>query len=93
MPGIDADLVWVHHPIIECLRRASIEEADSFLALSPDDNLNAMTALIASRIYSIQRTLCAIENPRRHEAYRRLGLNVVCTTQVLVEEAARTVGA
>ena len=91
LPGIEAELMWVHHPLVECLRRARIEEADAFLSLSPDDNLNAMTSLIASRIYRIQRTLCSIENPRRYEAYRRLGLNVICTTQVLVDQALSTV--
>jgi trk system potassium uptake protein TrkA len=68
--GTEADL----------LRRAGIEEADSFVAVTEGDNRNIMAAQIAKQIYKVPRVVCRIYDPIREEAYRKLGLEVFCPT-------------
>ena len=74
--GTEADL----------LRRAGIEEADSFVAVTEGDNRNIMAAQIAKQIYKVPRVVCRIYDPIRGEVYRKLGLEVFCPT---IEGAAR----
>lgn len=68
--GTEADL----------LRRAGIEEADSFVAVTEGDNRNIMAAQIAKQIFKVPRVVCRIYDPIREEAYRKLGLEVFCPT-------------
>jgi trk system potassium uptake protein TrkA len=68
--GTEADL----------LRRAGIEEADSFVAVTEGDNRNIMAAQIAKQIYKVPRVVCRIYDPIREESYRKLGLEVFCPT-------------
>jgi trk system potassium uptake protein len=74
--GTDADL----------LRRAGIEAADSFVAVTEGDNRNIMAAQIAKQVYKVPRVVCRIYDPIRGEVYRKLGLEVFCPT---IEGAAR----
>jgi len=72
-------------PTLDILRHASIESADAFLALSDDDNRNAMAAQIAQRLFNIPKVVCLIQEPERAEVYERLALNPVCPTSVAAE--------
>ena len=47
----------------EALRRAGIEEADVFLALTQGDNRNVMAAQIAKHIFNVPRVICRIYDP------------------------------
>jgi len=73
--GMEADL----------LRRAGIEDADCFIAVTQGDNRNIMAAQIAQRVFHVDRVVCRIYDPIRTEVYRKLGLDVFCPT---VEGAA-----
>lgn len=68
--GIDQDV----------LRRAGIEQADVFIALTNGDNTNAMAAQIAVHIFSVPRVITRIYDPVREETYRNLGLETYCPT-------------
>lgn len=68
--GIDQDV----------LRRAGIEQADVFIALTNGDNTNAMAAQIAVHIFSVPRVIARIYDPVREETYRGLGLETYCPT-------------
>jgi trk system potassium uptake protein TrkA len=68
--GMEADL----------LRRAGIEEADCFVAVTQGDNRNIMAAQIAQRVFHVGRVVCRIYDPIRTEVYRKLGLEVLCPT-------------
>lgn len=68
--GIDADV----------LRRAGIEGADVFAAVTQSDNVNAMAAQIAKHIFRVERAICRLYDPVREETYRTLGLQTVCPT-------------
>ena len=70
------------------LRRGGIDGADAFIALSQDDNENAMAAQIASHIFNVPQVVCHIGDVTRYDAYQRIDLNVVCST-VMVTDAIR----
>ena len=69
--------------LIEDMRRSVVDDADVFLALSVDDNLNAMAAQIASQIFSVTRVICHLSDASKCEVYREIGLTVVSSTEAL----------
>lgn len=68
--GIDEDI----------LRKAGIEEADAFIAVTNGDNRNIMAAQVARLIFNVPEVVCRIYDPVREDTYRRLGLTTVCPT-------------
>ena len=66
----------------ELLRRAGIEDADAFIAVTEGDNRNIMAAQIAQHVFNVPRVVCRLYDPTREEAYRKLGLNTYCPTLV-----------
>ena len=77
-------------PIIEHLRRVGINHVDAFLALSDDDNKNAMAAQVASHIFHVQEVICRIGDPLKETMYREMGMNVIGLTPVLKDAVNRT---
>lgn len=69
----------------DALRRAGIEEADAFVALTEGDNTNIMAAQIAKHVFKIPKVICRIYDPIREELYRTLGLNTICPTTTLAQ--------
>lgn len=68
--GIDEDM----------LKRAGIEEADAFCALTNGDNRNIMSAEMAQHVFNVPKVVCRIYDPIRYEVYKDLGLGVICPT-------------
>ncbi len=68
--GIDEDV----------LRRAGIEQADAFVAVTNGDNTNVMAAQVAKEIFGVRRVVCRIYDFLRDEIYRSLGLETLCPT-------------
>lgn len=74
----------------DALRRAGIEEADAFVAVTPGDNRNVMACQIAKHIFGVERVVCRIYDPIREEMYHNLGLRTISPTRVgarLIKEA------
>jgi trk system potassium uptake protein TrkA len=71
--GIDEDV----------LRRAGIEDADAFIAVSNGDNRNIMAAQVARLVFNVPEVVCRIYDPVREDTYRRLGLTTVCPTTTI----------
>ena len=69
----------------EVLKRAGIEEADAFVALTQGDNRNVMAAQIAKHIFNVPRVICRIYDPLRQELYNTLGLEAISPTTVFAE--------
>lgn len=61
------------------LRQAGIERADGFVAVTGGDNHNIVTARIAREDFQVARVVARINDPRRAEIYRRLGIPTVGT--------------
>jgi trk system potassium uptake protein len=69
----------------EVLRRAGIEEADAFVAVTEEDNRNVMAAQIAQKIFNVKKVVCRIYDPLRRDLYSVLGLEAISPTIVLAE--------
>lgn len=68
--GIDEDV----------LRRAGIENAQAFIAVTNGDNTNVMAAQVVREVFGVPRVICRIYDPLREEIYRSLGLDTICPT-------------
>jgi len=68
--GIDEDV----------LRRAGIEQADAFVAVTNGDNTNIMASQVAKRVFGVPKVVVRIYDPVREETYRKLGLDTYCPT-------------
>jgi len=64
----------------EALRRAGIEKADAFAAVTNGDNRNIMASQIAKEIFHIKKVVCRIYDPLRQATYNELGLETICPT-------------
>lgn len=63
------------------LEQAGIKEAGAFLAVTDGDNSNIVSARIAQEHYAVPRVIARIDDPRRAEIYRRLGIQTVATVR------------
>lgn len=71
--GIDEDV----------LRRAGVEDANVFIAVTNGDNRNIMAAQVAKTVFGIEHVVVRIYDPVREDTYRRLGLRTVCPTTTI----------
>ncbi|HUT68067.1 MAG TPA: TrkA family potassium uptake protein [Dehalococcoidales bacterium] len=69
----------------EALKRAGIEEADLFVALTQGDNRNVMSSQIAKYVFNVPRVMCRIYDPLREEMYSALGLETISPTKVFAQ--------
>jgi trk system potassium uptake protein TrkA len=69
----------------EVLRKAGIEEADVFVAMTQGDNRNVMAAQIAKHIFNVPRVISRIYDPLRQEMYDTLGIEAFSPTTIFAE--------
>ncbi|MCX5993732.1 MAG: TrkA family potassium uptake protein [Chloroflexi bacterium] len=69
----------------EMLRKAGIEGANAFIALTQGDNRNVMAAQIAKNIFKVPRVICRIYDPLRKDIYEQLGLESISPTEVFAD--------
>ena len=69
----------------EMLRKAGIENANAFIAVTQGDNRNVMAAQIAKHIFEVPRVICRIYDPLRKDIYEQLGLESISPTEVFAE--------
>ena len=69
----------------EALKRAGIEEADAFVAVTQGDNRNVMAAQIAKHIFNVPKVTCRIYDPLRRDLYETLGLEAISPTTTFAQ--------
>ena len=69
----------------EALKRAGIEEADVFVALTQGDNRNVMATQIAKHIFNVPKAICRIYDPLRQELYNTLGIETFSPTTIFAQ--------
>ena len=69
----------------EMLKKAGIEEAEAFVAVTQGDNRNVMAAQIAKHIFNITKVVCRIYDPLRKDIYEALGLEAISPTTVFAQ--------
>lgn len=75
--GIDKDV----------LRRAGIEQADFICAATSDDLVNLMVVQLAKRVFSVDRVIARVFDPKRSELYDDLGVHTISSVDLSVREA------
>jgi len=69
----------------ESLKKAGIEEADAFVAVTQGDNRNVMAAQIARHIFNVPNVICRIYDPIRRELYNTLGIEAFSPTTIFAQ--------
>jgi trk system potassium uptake protein TrkA len=69
----------------EILKRAGIEKADAFAAVTNGDNRNIMASEIAKEIFHVKKVVCRIYDPIRQTTYNLLGIDTICPTTIGAE--------
>lgn len=67
---------------MDVLRRAGIENADVFVAVTDGDNRNIMASQIAKFVFNVPKVLTRIYDPSRADAYQQMGIQTICTTSI-----------
>ncbi len=69
----------------ESLKKAGIEEADVFVAMTQGDNRNVMSCQIAKHIFNVPRVVCRIYDPLRRDLFEDLGLETISPTTIFAQ--------
>jgi trk system potassium uptake protein TrkA len=75
----------------EVLRRAGIERADAFAAVSSGDNSNIISARVARELFGVTNVVARIYDPGRAEVYERLGVPTVATVTWAADRVLRRI--
>ena len=65
---------------LELLKRAGIEQADAFCAVTNGDNSNLISAQVAKKIFKVPKVIARVYDPQRAHIYSALGLDVLSGT-------------
>jgi trk system potassium uptake protein TrkA len=60
------------------LQQAKTVSADLVVAVTDNDNVNLMAAQIAATVFKVPRVVARIEDPRKEDIYRALGIETIC---------------
>jgi trk system potassium uptake protein len=66
-------------------RSAGVEQVDTFIAVTDNDNTNIMASQIARKVFNVENVLLRVYDPARAETYSRLGLTVICPTRLVAD--------
>ena len=69
----------------DVLKKAGIEEADAFIAVTQGDNRNIMAAQIAKHLFNVPKVICRIYDPLRRDLYSMLGLDALSPTTIFAQ--------
>jgi trk system potassium uptake protein TrkA len=69
----------------DVLKRAGVEEADVFVAVTQGDNRNVLAAQIAKHMFNVPKVICRIYDPLRRELYSTLGLETFSPTTIFAQ--------
>ena len=78
---------------VEMLRRAGVEQADAFIALTDGDNHNIMASEIAKHVHKVPTVISQIKDPLRGEAFDALGIVSVSPTILGADRIREVMGA
>jgi trk system potassium uptake protein len=76
----------------DVLRRAEVESADVFLALTGEDNANLFAAQAARELFGVQKVIVRVADPLRAQAFTEMGITTVCATDLIAEALKEKLG-
>lgn len=65
---------------LNVLKEANIENCDSLIVVTNNDNTNILIAQIAKHTYNIKKIIARIYDPQRRCVYEEFGIKTVCPT-------------
>jgi trk system potassium uptake protein TrkA len=77
--------VGFDRPVLE---RADIGGVDGLAAVTGNDEVNAVVARLASRVFHVPKVVARLHDPRKAEIYRRLGVQVVAPVDWSIHRTA-----
>lgn len=75
----------------DTLRRAGIEQAYAFAAVSSGDNSNILASRVARETFKVQHVVARINDPNRAEFYQRLGIPTVAAVRWSTDQVLRRI--
>ncbi len=63
------------------LKKAGIEEADVFIAVTNSDNINLMSSQMARAVFDVSKVICRVYDPKKAEIYSEFGMDIVNPSQ------------
>ena len=69
----------------EALKKAGIQEAEIFIAVTQGDNRNVRASQSAKHIFNVPRVICRIYDPLLQEFYQTLGLETISPTTIITD--------
>lgn len=73
------------------LRKAKIDTADVFIAVSGKDTPNAFSAQIAKHIFQVPKVICSLTDVGAQEMYSRLGLTAISPSNFISSMLLETI--
>jgi len=73
----------------DTLRKAGIEKARAFAAVSSGDNSNIISARVARETFGVDHVVARIYDPKRAAVYERLGIPTVATVPWTADQLLR----
>jgi trk system potassium uptake protein TrkA len=67
------------------LTEAGIDDADVFLAVTPDDNINIMASQIAKNIHGVKTVIARNVEPSREFIYTKLGIECISAVKLAAD--------
>ena len=77
----------------DALKKAGIEQADVFFAITQGDNRNIMAAQMAKYMFNVPRVICRIYDPLRNDLYQTLGIETFSPTIIFADLLEKHLGA
>jgi trk system potassium uptake protein TrkA len=72
--------------------RASVPNADVFMALSDEDTANALAAQMSRHLYEVPTVICRIDDPTMQKVYSELGVVAISATSLVTEMVIKEAG-
>jgi len=71
---------------ISVLKKARIEKADVFLAVTNNDNINLMVAQVAKDIFNVPKVVARVYDPKREIIYNNMNVSTICPILLAADE-------
>ena len=75
------------------LRKASIQDAQVFMALSDNETKNGLAAQIAKQVFQVPISICRVDDPLKEEVYNGMGILSLSSVKLMTREVIRAVTA
>ena len=73
------------------LKGAKTAEADIFIGVTHNDNVNLMTAQVAQKVFGVAKVFVRVFEPQRVELCHTLGIQSVCPTTIAGERMMQAI--